>query len=117
MLKQHSSDQLPEPPEERPVGELVQELVENGKAYAKAEMAVARATAAAKADSFKLPAVLFGLAFLLVQASVAVLGVGILLAIEPLLGPVGAGLAVFFLMAGLAGLFAWIAVNRLKGDK
>ena len=51
---------------DRPVGELVHELIEDGKAYARAEVSLVKAIAAAKANALKLPAILFGVAFLLV---------------------------------------------------
>ena len=45
----------PTPPE-RPIGELVHELVEEGKAYAKAEADLAKAIALAKAKALAIPA-------------------------------------------------------------
>ena len=57
------------PGDERPIGELVHELVEDGKAYAQAELGVAKAIATAKAGSLKVPAILLGAALLLVQAA------------------------------------------------
>ena len=47
--------------------------IEDGKAYARAEVGVMRAMAAAKADALKLPAILFGAAFVLLLASVTAL--------------------------------------------
>ena len=41
--------------EEKPVGELFSKLIDEGKAYAKAELGLAKATAEAKADSAKKP--------------------------------------------------------------
>lgn len=111
-----SSEAMPAPPDERPVGDLVQELVENGKAYAKAEIAVAKAVATSKAKAFKLPVILFGAALLLLQAGVNVLGVGGLLGLAPMLGPILAGLIVFLLFAGIAGACAWFGVTKLRED-
>lgn len=115
MLVRTEDNQIPDPPEERAVGDLVHDLVENGKAYARAEVAVAKATAAAKAKGLRLPAILFGSAFLVIQAAVVVLGIGIMHGLEPLVGPVLAGLLVFVLMAGLAGLLGYMGAKRL-GD-
>ena len=64
MLKPADPTQ-PEPDEERPIGELVGQLIDEGKAYAKAELGVAKAIAEAKADGLKVPAILLGAAFLL----------------------------------------------------
>ena len=47
---------------ERPIGEIVHELIEDGKAYARAEVDLAKAIAAAKGKALTLPAALFGAA-------------------------------------------------------
>jgi len=54
-------DQAEPPREERPVGDLVHQLVEEGKAYARAEIGLAKAIAAAKAKALALPAALSAL--------------------------------------------------------
>ena len=51
---------------ERPVGELVHELIEEGKAYARAEIGLAKAIAVAKSKALALPAAMFGTALILV---------------------------------------------------
>lgn len=107
----------PDPGSERPIGELVHQLAEDGKAYALAEVGVARAIAQAKANAFKLPAMLFGAAFLLVQAAVTVLGVAVFLGLLPLMGPILAGLLAFLIFAGLAGGLGWWAVQMIGGDQ
>lgn len=117
MLKPtDQSRRLPEPEDERPVGELVHDLVENGKAYAKAEIHLAKTTAFAKANALKMPVILFGAAFVLLQAAVVVFGVGGLLGLEPLVGPVLAGLLVFLILAGIAGGLAWYGAKKLRED-
>ena len=61
MLKPTDPAGLPPVPnDERPIGELVHELIENGKAYAKAEVNVVKATATSKVSAVKTPAILFG---------------------------------------------------------
>jgi hypothetical protein len=114
MLK--PSDPPPLPEAERPVGELVHELVESGKSYARAEVELAKATAAAKAKAFKLPAILLAAAFLLVVGAICALGVGLVLALAEAIGAIGAGLLVFVLLAAAAGGCAWYAGKRLKAD-
>lgn len=117
MLKETDrSNKLPSPDDERPVGDLVHDLVEGGKAYAKAEIALAKAIAFAKANALKLPVVLFGAAFLIIQAAIVVLGVGGLLGLAPMIGPVLAGLVVSLVMAGLAGVLAWYGAKRIRED-
>ena len=103
--------------DDRPVGELVSQLVDQGKAYAQAEIGVAKAIAASKAAAFKVPAILLATAFLLLQAAFGVLGVALFLALVPLMGPLLAGLAAFVIFAGLAGGLAFIAVGMIGGEK
>ena len=50
---------MPPPRAERPVGELVHELIEDGKAYARAEVGVVKAIARARGNALALPAGLF----------------------------------------------------------
>ena len=106
----------PEPGDERPVGEIVHQLVEDGKAYAKAELAVAKAMAADKGKALAIPAAMLGGAFLFLQAAVTILGVAVFLGLLPLMGPVLAGLVAFLIFAGIAGGLGWFAVQKAKRD-
>jgi hypothetical protein len=105
-----------EPPSERPIGELVSELVEEGKAYAKAEIDLAKAIAISKARVLVLPSALFGAAFLLAQAAVTALALGTFMVLYWLMGPILAGLVAFLVFGGLAGGLVWYAIQRLKRD-
>ena len=106
-----------EPPSpERPIGELVQELVDEGKAYAKAELDVVRAIAAAKGKALVLPAGLFGGAFVLAQAAIFALALGVFMQLFAFLNPLLAGFVSFVLFAALAGGLGWYAMERLKRD-
>lgn len=102
------------PDEERPVGEIVHQLVEDGKAYAQAEIDLAKAMALAKADAVKVPAALFAAAFVFFQAAVGVLAVAVYLSLIPALGPFFAGLIAFLAFAGAAGGLAWFGIARLR---
>ena len=112
MLK--PAEQASPPDEERGVGEIVSQLVDDGKAYARAEFDLARAIAAAKANAVKLPAMLFAAAFLFVQAAVTVLAVATFGALLRSMGPVAAGLIAFLLFAAIAGGLGWLAVKKLR---
>jgi hypothetical protein len=115
MLKPAEPGQSgPDPAEERPIGELVQQLIEDGKAYVQAEFGVAKAVAAEKVEGFKLPAILFGAAFLFLQGAVVVLGMTVYLTLVSRLGPFLSGLIATALCLGIAGGLAWYAVKRLK---
>lgn len=118
MLK--PSDPSPAPPgagDGRPVGELVHQLVEDGKDYARAELGLARAIAARKAGALALPAAMLGASLVLAIAAASALAVSLVLALAPLTGPLLAGLAAFLLFGGIAGGLAWFAVRRLRSGQ
>jgi len=103
--------------EERPIGELFGQLIDEGKAYAKAELGLAKATAEAKADAAKKPALLAGAALLFLIAGVVVLCMTMALALATLVGPLAGGLIaalVTFGIAGLLGLWAKSEMGKLK---
>jgi hypothetical protein len=106
----------PDGTNDRPVGELVHELIEDGKAYARAEVGLVKAMAAAKANVFKVPAILFGAAFALVLATIGALAYGVAAALATLIGPLAGGVAASLLFAGIAGGLAWFGVKRLRED-
>ena len=117
MLKPADPDpKRPEPDDGRPVGEIVHQLVEDGKAYAKAEIDLAKAIAADKGKALGIPAAMLGGAFLFLQAAVTILGVAVFLGLLPLIGPVLAGLVAFLIFAGIAAGLGWFAIEKAKRD-
>ena len=114
MLKRTES-KAPVDEDERPVGEIVQQLVDEGKAYAKAEIALARAIAEAKARAAAIPAAYLGAAFLVAQAAILMLAFAVLSALFTWIGPVAASLVTAFLFGGLAYFLAVQAKKRF-GD-
>jgi hypothetical protein len=104
------------PPPERPVGEIVHELVEEGKAYARAEIDLAKAIAAAKARALAVPAAMFGLAFIFALAAVTALAVGVVIGLQTFIGPLAAGFVGLLIFAAIAGLLGWYGYNRLRRD-
>jgi hypothetical protein len=102
------------PPPERPVGELVHELIEDGKAYARAEIGLVKTIAAAKGKALALPAALFGAALLFTLAAITALVVGVVEALANLIGPLAAGFAGLFIFAGIAGALGWYGYERLR---
>ena len=102
---------------ERPIGELFGQLIDEGKAYAKAELGLAKATAEAKADAAMKPALLAGAALLFLIAGVVVLCMTMALALATLVGPLAGGLIatlVTFAIAGGLGLWAKQELGKLK---
>ena len=107
-------DQPQGPSEERPVGELVHQLVEEGKAYARAEIGLVKAIATAKGKALALPAALFGAAFIVALAAITALAVGVVLALARFLGPLLAGIAGLVIFAAIAGGLASYGAQRVK---
>ena len=107
-------EQAEPPHEERPVGDLVHQLVEEAKVYARAEIGLAKAIAAAKGKALALPAALFGAAFVVALAAITALAVGVVLALAKLLGPLLAGIAGLVIFAAIAGSLAWYGAQRVK---
>lgn len=116
MLKPAEPPARHEAGDDRPIGELVSRLADEGKAYARAELGLARSIAAAKAGRLKVPAILVGAAVLLALAAVTVLAVAVFLGLLGLMGPILAGLLAFLIFAGAAAGFAWLGVEKAKRD-
>lgn len=104
------------PPPERAVGELVHQLIEEGKAYARAEIGLAKALATAKGKALAWPAGLFLLALVAVQSAVTAVAAGVVMALASFIGPLAAGFAGLLIFVGLAGLLGWFGYQRLRRD-
>ncbi|CAA9533163.1 MAG: hypothetical protein AVDCRST_MAG91-3151 [uncultured Sphingomonadaceae bacterium] len=102
------------PDEERPVGELVHQLVEDGKAYAKAEVDLVKATASAKGKALAVPAALLGVAFIVTISAFGALVLGVFHALDSHIGPIGAGLLTFVIFSVIAGLLSYVAISKLR---
>ena len=90
--------------EEKPVGELFGKLIDEGKAYARAEIGLAKATAEAKADSAKMPMVIGFAALLFLQSATTALAITLALALATLVGPLAGGLIATAITLGIAVL-------------
>lgn len=112
MLKPR--DSVADDGEERPVGELVQQLVDEGKAYARAELGLAKAIAAAKARAAAVPAAFLGAAFLLAQAAIIMLAFALFSSIFTWIGPVAAAVLTAALLGGAAYWLVRLARQRLE---
>lgn len=104
----------PGPSSDRSIGELVSDLIDHGRDYARAEIDLAKAIAADKLNGAAVPAMLFALALILALAGVTALALGVVAALAKFIGPLAAGLAGLLLFAALAGLAGWYGVERLK---
>lgn len=108
-------DPGPRPPE-RPVGELVHELIENAKVYGRAEIELVKAIGAAKGKAIAVPALLFGAALFVGMAALNALAVGVVIALETYIGPLAAGFIGMLIFAAVAGLLGWVGYNKLRRD-
>jgi hypothetical protein len=104
------------PPPERPIGELIHELIEDGKAYARAEIDLYKAIATAKGKALALPVGLFVAALLLGMTALTALAVGVVIALATLIGPLAAGFVGMLIFAAIAGLLGWYGYSRLRQD-
>lgn len=95
-------------------GELAGRLVDDAKAYARAEIDLARAIAAEKSRDLVVAAILFGIALLIAIGAVTALSVAIFVSLAYLAGPVLAGLATFFLVGSVAAIVGWFGWTKLK---
>ena len=95
--------------DERPIGEMFGKLIDDGKAYAKAELGLAKATAEAKANEAKKPALLGAAALLFLMAGVVVLCMTLALALATLVGPLAGGLIAALVTFGIAAALGFWA--------
>ena len=101
-----------------PIGQLFSQLVDDGKAYARAEVELYKAKAADKAQPIKMAAIYGGIAVVLALSAVTALLVGLILALQTITGPLAATLIVVlvtFAIAGLLGYLAYRQVTEARG--
>jgi Putative Actinobacterial Holin-X, holin superfamily III len=107
---------LPSPaedPRDESVGELIHRLVDDGKAYARAELAVVKGVAKRRAAKAKKGAVLLVIGITLMMCSMTALVLALVLGLATLIGPLGAGLAVFLILAVVGGLLLRAGIKGL----
>ena len=103
--------------DDRPIGEMVARLVDEGKAYARAELDLAKARLDVRMVRIRAVALLGGLAFVFAIGALIALSMTAVLTLAGLLGPLGGGLAATALIAAVAGALAYLAKARWdRGD-
>lgn len=105
-----------EPQPDRSIGERVQDVVEEAKAYALAEIDFAKAVATAKLRALAWPAGLFFVALLVAQAAITVLAVGVFAALYWAVGPILAAIVASLIFVALAAGLAWYAFIRVRRE-
>jgi hypothetical protein len=111
MLK--PADPSPQPPEP-PIGDLVHQLIDDAKAYARAEVGLVKAIAASKGKAITLPLGLFAAALFIAMAAINALAIGLVIALSKFIGPLAAGLVGMLIFAAIAGALGWFGYQRLK---
>lgn len=103
--------------EERPIGEIVSNLVDEGKAFARAELDVAKAMAAARANALKAPVILLVAATFVGMAALNALAVAIFILLAMVMSPLLAAVLAFLLIGGTAALLGWLGVQKLRNPQ
>ena len=105
----------PVPPDsQRAIGEIVSDLVDDAKAYAQAELDLAKAIATDKARGLKVGSILLVAALVVAFGAITALSVGIFALLAGSLGPLLGGIVAFLLIGGVAGLLAWTGIARVR---
>lgn len=100
--------------DEKPIGELFGRLIDDGKAYARAEAELAKARVSCEAERARKPLLFGAIAGGLAFAALLALTVTLVLSAAALVGPLVGGLIVTAVIAGLAWLFASLAQSSWK---
>lgn len=93
---------------------LFGQLVEDARALARAEVALAKARVVATLRRSRSAALLLLAAACILLASVVALMLGLVLALAPLVGPAWAGLILMVAGVCTAALLGWIAVRLIS---
>jgi hypothetical protein len=105
----------PAPPDDdRGIGDIVSDLIDDAKAYAQAEFDLAKAIAADKARGLKIGAALLGIALVVAFGAIAALSIGIFALLATFLGPLLGGIVAFLLIGAVAGLLAWAGIGKIR---
>ena len=96
-----------------PIGQLFTQLVDDGKRYARAEVELYKAKAADKAQPLKMAAIYGGIAVTLALSAVTALLVGLILALQTLVGPLAATLIVVLVTLVIAGGLGYLAYRQV----
>ncbi|MFN3388676.1 MAG: phage holin family protein [Allosphingosinicella sp.] len=99
---------------EASVGDLFGRLAEDGKAYVRAEAELYKAIARRRASKAGGGAAALVAAVFLLNAALITLTVFLALALTLLVGPLLAGLIVFFVVSAIAAGLAWWGLGKVK---
>lgn len=98
-----------------PLRELATRLIDNGKAYVRAEVNLVKATVSTKASQAGPALAMIVIAILLVQAALTALVAALGLLLSRWLGLAGGFAVASIAVLAVAALLGWTAVKRIKG--
>jgi len=107
-------------PRDETIGELVSRLLEDGRAYARAELDLVKQIARHRAAKAKSGAILLGAGVTLLLCALTAFVLALVLGLATLIGPFAAGMVVFAVLAGAGGLLARSGakgLSALSGDE
>ena len=96
------------------IGELAQRLVEDGKAYAMAEVAYAKTLGKAKVAALKAPLILGVVALLFAHAAFLALIATLFVGLASLMSDTLAGLVTTLICLGIAGVAGSLAFSKVS---
>lgn len=99
---------------DRPIAEFAGRLLDDGKAYAVAELELLRAKAEKTANAYRKPVILAAIAFGLALGALIVLCIAIVIALASLIGPWLGGLAATLLVVAAAATAAYCAKKAFE---
>lgn len=95
------------------LGDLLKKLLDDSRAFARAEVDLAKTIAAEKAAALKVALILLVAAAFIVMGAINALCIGIFFAFDAAMGPILAGIVSFVLIGIVAAIVAWIGVRKL----
>ena len=103
--------------EDKPIGETFGRLIDDGKAYVRAEVDLVRTKLDLEVERFRPVAILGAAALLCAVAALVALAVTLVIALASLIGPLAGGLAATAIFVAVAGLLAYLAKSSLEKSR
>ncbi len=100
--------------EEKPIGELFGDLIDQAEDYARAELGLVKAKVESKADAAKRPAFYGAAALLFLIAGVVVLAMTLAMGLATLVGPLAGGLIAALVTFAIAYGFYHVAAREME---
>lgn len=93
---------------------LFSRLVDDAETFVRAEIRLYRANLFARLTEARTAIIMILTAFLLAQSAIIALLVGLVVILRPILGAVGATATVVVSAITIAGLLAWLAIDKIS---